>query len=100
MARIRRRRPLPPQHDAHMATFSAHLDKLIKKAAENRMKVFDAAPKRIRDETNYNGGPEGKPLMRWWDTLDGHQQECVLEGYGCPPPKPSSQQSIWNSLFG
>jgi hypothetical protein len=45
--------------------------------AVNRMRVFDAAPKRVRDATNAKGEAF---LERWWNGLDYQQRKRILAG--------------------
>lgn len=47
----------------------------------NRMLVFDAAPPDIRAAANARGDA---PLTAWWNDLQEHQRQAVLDGKPLP----------------
>ena len=80
MIRREQHRPAPkpssPADDAELMR--------IKASAENRMLVFDAAPPSVRAAAN-EAATADRPLHAWWNSLQEHQQEAILDGQPCPP---------------
>jgi len=65
------RRPSPPKPETPPWEL-----RRVKKEAENRMKVYDAAPRDVRGRAKrYGDGP----VVKWWKTLSQFTQERVLE---------------------
>lgn len=69
--------------------------KLHKTHARNRMRVFDAAPRRVREKCHEQGDA---PLIKWWDKLQEHQQVAILAGERCPKRKPKEEIS-WQEMM-
>lgn len=63
--------------------------------ALNRMRVYDAAPKRIRLKVHDEGDT---PLLKWWNNLQEHQQVAILDGRPCPKRKPKEELD-WREHF-
>jgi hypothetical protein len=62
----------------------------------NRMRVFDAAPKHLRDKANEISDAA---LTSWFDGLQEQQQRAVLNGKPLPDRTPDRVDSIMDIFW-